>query len=320
MTELSVIIPMYNSEFTIEKCINSIGNRKDIEIILIDDGSTDKTADLCRTYYSRDNVKYIFQANSGPGAARNNGLINSSGNYVMFLDSDDYLDTTVLENIVENTLKLSYDLIYYNFDQVTEENLVIKSYDLSVFHGCTKEDLVNYTLSGRLPWGQFKIIKRDILLKDNIRFEEQVTNFEELLFTLKCIEGSSKIFFVKEGLYKYYKRKGSVSTTITWEKVYDSGIYMADVLLDYYGEVNLGINNFVLLTSIQTMRFLAEQSKDNSGYKIYKSKLQKKIRGLLNCTDDKFYDNRYKMIYNLLKFRMDYIAFTGLKIVTSKEK
>ena len=102
MINLSIIIPIYNSELTINKCIESIGKSNEIEIIIVDDGSIDKSKDMCANYINKNMVKYIYQDNSGPGAARNNGMLYASGKYIMFLDSDDYLDTNILNDIIKN--------------------------------------------------------------------------------------------------------------------------------------------------------------------------------------------------------------------------
>lgn len=103
MKLVSIIIPVYNSEKYIDRCINSIVNQtyKDIEIILIDDGSSDRSIDIINNYVNKDNrIKVYTQKNAGPSSARNYGLDVSTGDYVMFVDADDYIDKTMVEEMI----------------------------------------------------------------------------------------------------------------------------------------------------------------------------------------------------------------------------
>ena len=118
---VSVIVPVYNCERYISACLDSIINQtlRDIEIVCVNDGSTDSSLDILKSYATSDSrIVVIDQDNMGPGGARNTGLYNSSGKYVIFIDSDDYIDSTMLEklctisekNITEITICKSYEL------------------------------------------------------------------------------------------------------------------------------------------------------------------------------------------------------------------
>ena len=100
---LSVIIPVYNVEHTLERCVQSVltQNFADMEIILVDDGSTDGSSALCDTYGNKKNITVIHQDNAGLSAARNTGLTVAKGRYVTFVDSDDYLDTDLYPSLMK---------------------------------------------------------------------------------------------------------------------------------------------------------------------------------------------------------------------------
>ncbi|EMS70351.1 glycosyltransferase family 2 protein [Ruminiclostridium cellobioparum] len=320
MVFLSIIIPMYNSELTIKKCLDSIGDNNKVEIILIDDGSTDSTKLICETNYRNKNlIKYIYQNNSGPGVARNTGISAATGKYIMFLDSDDYLDTQVLNTILDNYLiQGEYDIIYYDFDQVNEAGQVIRHFDLSAFNRVDKYDLMTYTLSWTLPWGQFKIINRNIIDKFNIRFDEDNRNSEELIFTLNCINSASKLLFCNLTLYKYLKREGSMSVAVTWEHLFKTSVLIMGILKSNFGDTHKqGIYNFELVIKIQILKLLAEQCKGFSGYIKYKKLLYSDVHYLLEMADINYLQKRYQFIYRCLKVKMDiilYISFKGLKL------
>ena len=110
----SVIVPVYNAEKYLSRCIDSILNQtyQNFELLLVDDGSKDKSGSICDKYGKTDSrVIVIHQSNSGPGTARNNGLHNAKGRYIIFVDSDDYLDSTYFEVVAENINE--YDLLSF---------------------------------------------------------------------------------------------------------------------------------------------------------------------------------------------------------------
>ena len=112
--KISVVVPVFNSEKYLEKCIDSIINQtyKNIEIILINDGSSDKSEEICNSYLKTyKNIKLINQSNSGVSVARNNGLKSSTGDYVLFVDSDDWLEKDMLEIMVKEIDNFDIDIV-----------------------------------------------------------------------------------------------------------------------------------------------------------------------------------------------------------------
>ena len=118
LDEISVIIPIYNVEKYLEKCIDSVlaQTYRNIEIILVDDGSTDKCADICDSYLKKDSrVKVIHKVNGGLSSARNAGLDIAEGDFISFVDSDDFIEKEMLEKLYEALMEADADMAVCNF-------------------------------------------------------------------------------------------------------------------------------------------------------------------------------------------------------------
>lgn len=129
--KVSIIIPVYNAEKHISKCIESLTNQtyKEIQIILINDGSTDKSGQICEAYAEKDNrIIVIHKENGGVSSARNIGLENSTGYYIMFVDSDDWIEEDAIKRLMQVQNKYSYDLIMFGYYR---ENVINETIDLS---------------------------------------------------------------------------------------------------------------------------------------------------------------------------------------------
>ena len=195
MIKCSVIIPAYNSEKWITNCLKSIPVRDDIEIICINDGSTDRTIGYLNNFkkYSKQNVKIIdLKENKGVSYARNQGIEASEGKYLVMIDSDDYIYSKVFNEIVDNYLNEINDMVFYNM----ENNVKY------VF----KSDQNNY----QCKYGNFKFIKRTFL--GDLRYTEGKQYAEDKELHLKLMEKYPKCYFTKKVMYHYnYPRKGSLS-------------------------------------------------------------------------------------------------------------
>ena len=136
MYDVSVIIPVYNVEKYLEECLDSVCNQTlaNIEIICVNDGSTDGSVDILNAYAEKDDrIKIISQSNQGLGASRNNGLKASSGKYILFLDSDDYIDLTSLEKLVDNIVSNDSDMVLFKFQNFDDnKNLHKRGIDFKI--------------------------------------------------------------------------------------------------------------------------------------------------------------------------------------------
>lgn len=211
--QFSIIIPVYNVEKFLEKCLDSIVGQKfsDYEVILIDDGSQDKSGEICDVYaenYEKITVYHI--ENHGVSHARNIGLQMAKGKYIWFIDSDDFIEAKALCNIYEILEKKQEpDLLVFDANVMDQENnikQVITCNDLRKNNMNFRENRELVYLNTAL-WN--KIYKRRIIFENNLRFSENITIAEDLLFNyiyiLKCI----KIEYEKKTLYNYIQRKNS---------------------------------------------------------------------------------------------------------------
>lgn len=208
---ISVIVPVYNVEKYLDKCLDSLVNQtyKNLEIILVNDGSTDNSSIICNNWSIKDNrIKVIDKANGGLSDARNVGIDNSNGEYIVFVDSDDWIDINFISSLYVQIDKYEADIA---------ASTIVKSYDdheetqpindeKRVF---TSEEAMDTLLSGRdfcaVAWN--KLYKRNII--GSIRFPVGKIHEDEF-FTYKVIANAKKLILVPEAIYYYRQRTGSI--------------------------------------------------------------------------------------------------------------
>lgn len=310
---LSIIIPCYNCEDTISIALDSISNLKNVEIILINDGSTDNTKNIIDKYLSKNtNIKYLFQENKGPGSARNKGINCATGNYIMFLDSDDYIVSENLEEIINlYLLKEKHDIVYYNFQQVSESGQIYKTYNIDKFQKLSKKELIKNTISWNLPWGQFKIIKTNIIKENLIYFEENINNVEELFFTINVLNNSKNIFFYDKVVYKYLKRADSISrSTKIDESIYTMNFVFNKLCKQY--ERTEYINefyNYYIISKIHLLKDLV----NNKDFNTFKN-ICKEVRKDKRNIEINYISMRYKIILVFINLRLTLLLYFCLDL------
>ena len=198
MPLISIIIPIYNAEKYLNKCLQSIISQtyRNFEIILIDDGSTDCSYKICQEFAKKDKRIFIFaQTNSGASSARNRGIEMAKGKWITFVDADDYVEKNYLECLCENITD-EKALIIQGLKQVNSEGEEIK-----------KIDFEHSKLSGSEVRKAFdavaKLYNRDIINKHNIKFNELISYSEDMLFMLEYILHCDFIKFLQGSLYNY---------------------------------------------------------------------------------------------------------------------
>lgn len=202
----SVIIPAYNSEKTIKRCIESITsqNRSDVEIIVINDGSTDETETICKDLQGEShNLIYLYKENGGVSSARNSGLEAATGEYVMFVDSDDYVDSCCFDIIDKYTVS-NADFYQFGFSVVAND-LVKEARGFSVCRVNTpseKESFISdgiVTRSINSPCA--KIFKQKIIHENKIRFCEELSIGEDLTFVFTFLISANKFESSTDKIY-----------------------------------------------------------------------------------------------------------------------
>lgn len=148
----SIIIPVYNAEPYLERSVNSVINQTfpDWELILVDDGSKDGSGQICDCFVQMDSrVQVIHQKNAGAGAARNAGIAQAKGDYVVYVDADD----TVERNYLELLSKHDEDLVFIDVDMVDAKGNIVGIEYMSKYKHLSKDELLRSQMTGRLPWG-----------------------------------------------------------------------------------------------------------------------------------------------------------------------
>lgn len=215
---VSVIIPAYNVECYVKHTIESVINQtyKNIEVILVDDGSIDRTSDICDYYQERDKrVTVIHQTNQGLSEARNIGTCNASGDFVFYLDGDDYLE----ENAIENLVKLAdgYDLVIGNYYYTYSDHEDIATSVYSQLSVLDKETAMHDLLVGEIQnfaWG--KLIKTDIAKK---HIFPKAKLFEDTYWAHLIVDECEKICITNEPCVHYRQRHNSISYSINIKRL-----------------------------------------------------------------------------------------------------
>ncbi len=211
---ISIIIPVYNVEKYLSNCIDSVIGQtyKNIEIILIDDGSTDGSKRICEEYQKKDSrIRYMYEENSGAASARNLGINNSNGKYIAFIDADDI----VKENYVEYMYKL---ILKYNTNMsIAAYSIVSKNKATDIGNGYEEELLNVETCLERLLCEKGFTVSPCAKLYDRSLFNDvkypEGKLFEDNATTYKLIMKCNKIAYGNESIYSYYKRENSAMTS-----------------------------------------------------------------------------------------------------------
>ena len=166
MKDISIIVPIYNAERYINKCLNSIvkQTKKELEIILINDGSTDNTEKIIKTYKDK-RIKYFKNDNHGIGYSRNFGIEKATSKYIMFLDSDDYLKINACEELFKKAEKDNLDIVISDFYKVVNRN--IEEIKLPNFENSSLKDNPDIITEFLNPWA--KLYNREMLIKNKIK-------------------------------------------------------------------------------------------------------------------------------------------------------
>lgn len=266
--KISIIVPIYNVEKYIEKALNSIVNQsyKNLEIILINDESQDKSIEICKKYIEEDKrIKIINQKNKGLSGARNTGLENATGEYIMFIDPDDIFELDACENLYKEIQKTDADYVIANYRNMDEDDTKWErpAFDLNKYKEMqvSIEDPVNcfYVMNSGV-WN--KIFKKSFLDEIGIKFIEK-TPAEDAIFTTYCFIKAKKVYYTPQIVYNYRLRE-SDSISSSCSKEYFLGINRAYKMI---------YNNFKENDKIDYYRFFYAKSMNYILYKFIDSEL-----------------------------------------------
>ena len=231
MKLISVIIPIYNTQKYLKKCIDSVESQSynNIEIILVNDGSTDSSEKIIQQYLQRyENIKYYKKENGGLSDARNYGIPHATGEYIAFLDSDDYVELDTYEKMYNKAKEDDSDFVECDFIWEYPDR---KKVDTGKIYNSKKEML---TYARVVAWN--KLIKRSLIEEHKMEFPKGL-RYEDVEFFYKMVPYYNKVSFVKEPLIHYIQRSSSISNTQN-ERTKEIFTIM-DNVIKYYKENNL---------------------------------------------------------------------------------
>lgn len=219
MPFVSVIVPVYNVEKHIQRCIESLLKQtyKNFEILLVNDGSTDNSGNICDEYKARNKQIRVFHIkNSGVSNARNFGIENAAGEYLQFVDSDDFVEETYIENMVKKSRENNSDLVICGIKQVSfngnnVKKIISKSegwFSKKSLH-LIMSDLIN---SSYINYCYSKLISRKLIMDKNIRFNKQISLGEDTLFVLELLKNCNNLYISTHADYNYLIHSGDTLT------------------------------------------------------------------------------------------------------------
>jgi len=220
--KISIIVAIYNTEKYLEQCLNSLVNQTlmDVEIVLVNDGSTDRCAEIINAYQQKySKIKVITQENAGPGSARNRALDIAAGEYVLFVDSDDWIALDACEVLYNKAKKINADIVLTGDADYVEETGLVKDkgfYSFSRWKDCNSINEKQFIPT--LVPGCFRLYRTSFLNKYHLRFNEHLF-YEDSSFGCLVNMLAKRIGFVKN-LYYYRLRKESTTGTVDY-KVFD---------------------------------------------------------------------------------------------------
>lgn len=224
---ISVIIPVYNVEKYIRKCLDSVVNQtyKNLEIIIVDDGSPDKCGSIIDEYADNDKrIKVIHKANGGLSAARNDALRIATGDWIAFVDSDDWCETDMYEKVICKAEEENADIVIFNpFRNYTDREEILQAFpyefvteDRDFIHGLQLSALTKHLTPLSTKWSQGfpwdKLFKRSLIYDNNLIFDEGVKANEDVIFDIRAFQFAKKIAYVNETLYHYRDNPNSIGT------------------------------------------------------------------------------------------------------------
>lgn len=236
MPKISVIIPVFNTEKYIESCLNSVKNQKmkDFEIIIVNDGSTDNSENIIKQFISNNtstDIKYFKKENGGLSSARNYGIAKANGEYIMFLDSDDYIDTNLFSNL-EKYIKEKIDVIKYKAQTVNENGSIIQKLDGPVFPKCSGEEAFKKLIGkdSYIDVAWLYLYNRDFFTTNNFWYDTINKYHEDFGLTPQIIINAKT--FISTGVYGYYYMQ--TNNSITRNEDYNKTIQKAHDVMAHY--------------------------------------------------------------------------------------
>ena len=266
--KVSIIVPIYNAEKYLQQCVDSLLNQtlKDIEVILVDDGSPDHCPVICDEYAKKDHrVKVIHKKNGGQGLARNSGLEIATGEYIAFVDSDDHAETMMYQKMYDMANETKADVIYCSFQRNNDHGDVWMEIPIGKETLLYKEEEVRSLILNKISnppkarndrdincsvWGA--LYRHDIIRKHELKFksEKEFYGGEDLLYEIDFLLHSSFVIFIPDILYNYRLHAKSNTRLEIPDRIDKHYFYYQYYLLDVLKKNNFGIDGYLRATRL----------------------------------------------------------------------
>lgn len=284
--KLSIIVPVYNVADYLPKCLDSLLAQdlpqNEYEIIVVNDGSTDNSGDIALQYADKyANISLVNQANQGLSGARNTGIKQAKGDYIQFVDSDDYLEANVLGELMEQVKKDELDVLRFNYENVNENGEIINpnkdpkhfvDYSNEVVDGLT---FLNQRLGPACYAVQF-VIKKNLLIDNNIKFKSGIY-FEDTEWTPRMLLKAGRVASTSAVAYYYLVREGSITNAVNKDKqrkVLNDKILLISSMKEQYNQNTKAIWYLSMIagTVLSTLGYIASNFYDE--HRVYLRKIK----------------------------------------------
>ena len=280
--KVSVIVPVYNAQDYLEQCIVSIlaQTLQEIEVICVDDSSTDRSLEILKKYEKEDSrMRVLTQPNSGAGAARNRGLSQASGEYLSFLDADDFFEPDMLELAYAKAKEDRADMVVFKSDQYHTDSdqfvqvaWTLREKEIPPYTPFNHRQMTDNIFKVFVGWAWDKLFSREFVEKHHLTFQEQRTS-NDMLFVFSAVALAKRITIVPKVLaHQRRDAKDSLSKTRenSWHCFYDALTALRQRLTDegLFPETEKDFINYALHFSLWNLRTLAEPTKTKLGKKL----------------------------------------------------
>lgn len=268
---VSIVIPVYNGERCVEQCVKSVLQQtyQDIELILIDDGSNDNTADICNQLVRKCmKIRYFWQENAGPGAARNLGLKKVQGDYVTFIDADDFVHPRYIEELYQALKKNKTSIASCACIKIKnrEESSRAKVTDEEVI--LSTEEALTSLFYGKEIKGYPFLKMIHISLLENLRFPEDIRVGEDFVLVYQLLMRCEKIVYINKELYYYMQNKNSIVHTVKIEEMLRFWNTMQSELIDKivlrYPRIEKAIRVKKFMTAFKWIVFMNQNDREKT--------------------------------------------------------
>lgn len=303
MIKVSVIVPVYNAEKYLSQCIDSIVNQtlKDIEIILIDDGSTDGSAEICKAYLTDSRVSYYHKENAGAVMARRDGISFAKGEYIGFVDSDDWVETSMYETMYMEAKKNNADIVFCNCIQNADGHRFSPEIESGVYdRKAIEEKILSKTLAyvadngekRAIRWSNCLRLYKSELIKAGISFNPEVRRCEDLVLTYEATLKANVMVYLGD---RYFYHNRVVLNSKSRRYTPDAWKAFKSLILHLYG-ITEALESDEMLKQMHLRAFFSILDCLENELKYYKQNKKRALQQIALIMNDEINERYYKNI------------------------